>query len=584
MHPFLRRLALPIAAVTAAAGLLVLGGTATADTAHPDSNVADHSDARYTKTVVDSQDVVRGGIAKYRIELTRSGTSEAWVSQMRDYPPTGFTAIPGTATVTYAGGASDITYESDGSVTAKCKNGCSLIGSGWVVKSGQSVVFEVSYQVPAEAALGWAEDGGFTLTTKNWIGASSNGGTKPFNVWVNVANPTYGTETTLDVPPNAKVGVPADLIATVAPATATGTVQFKDGNDTIGDSVPVSGGSATLSHSFTSVGKHSITATYIPESGFHGSSSSATPVTVTADTATAISAPTTALVGDSITVKATVTPANAVGTVQFKDGINNLGDPVDVVDGEASMTRLFDSAGSHSYTAVFTGSDGYLDSTSTATDVTVDYGDWNTTTTLEAITAVAGEPINLSATISPIPGSGDVTFEVDGIPVGTVPVGTGDGVAVLSHTFNTVGTAEVVAKFTGGSGFTSSESEAATATIKAPEPARLGSTTVLSVAGSATAGQTLTLTATVQPVNATGFVQFKIGTTPVGGPIAVVNGVATTTHVLDSEGTYAVTAAFTPDAAWSNSVSGPTVIQVAPAVTDEPGGIDTGSLGNLFGS
>ena len=63
--------------------------------------------------------------------------------------------------------------------------------------------------------------------------------------------------TTLKVPATAKSGTAVDLTATVAPVGATGTVQFKDGTDNIGNAVPVNNGTATLKHTFTADGAHS---------------------------------------------------------------------------------------------------------------------------------------------------------------------------------------------------------------------------------------------------------------------------------------------------------------------------------------
>jgi trimeric autotransporter adhesin len=51
---------------------------------------------------------------------------------------------------------------------------------------------------------------------------------------------------------------------------------------------------------------------------------------------------------------ATVTPLNAAGTVQFKDGMVDLGGPVRVIAGQALGPVSFLSEGPHSLTAVFT--------------------------------------------------------------------------------------------------------------------------------------------------------------------------------------------------------------------------------------
>lgn len=122
---------------------------------------------------------------------------------------------------------------------------------------------------------------------------------------------------------------------------------------------------------------------------------------------------------------------------------------------------------------MFTGEAGYGDSVSTATQLDVSDPDWGTTTTVvEPLTAVVGEPTNLSATVSPIPSSGTVTFKVDGAEVGTAPVSTGDGVAILPHTFASAGAAAVTAEFSGGTGFIGSTSTSFTVNVTDPEPAR----------------------------------------------------------------------------------------------------------------
>ncbi|SCY40653.1 Ig-like domain (group 3) [Rhodococcus erythropolis] len=589
MRRFIRRLAIPVAAVTAAAGLLVLGTPATADEAPPTTFTGTTDNLIFTKSVIGNAAVHPGDTVTYKTEIKHNESGiERSIAKIRDIPPAGFVLVPGSAKATYLGvtNRATISNESDGGVSAKCSSGCTFLVGGFVVKKNQPVTLEATYTVPVGTAFGTYDSG--MLFDVNAF--STQQGLNPINVNVQVVDPSVATGTTLVAPATAKVGTPVDLTATVAPSDASGTVQFKDGGNDIGSPVPVSGGSATLSHTFDSVGAHDITAAYNAGAGFHSSTSGVQTVDVSADTTTTISAPNAALVGDSITVSAVVTPANAVGTVQFKDGDTNLGAPVAVVDGTASLTRSYDASGTHSFTAVFTGEAGYGDSVSTATQLDVSDPDWGTTTTVvEPLTAVVGEPTNLSATVSPIPSSGTVTFKVDGAEVGTAPVGTGDGVAILPHTFASAGAAAVVAEFSGGTGFIGSTSTSFTVNVTDPEPARADTTTVLTVSGSAQVGKALQLKATVAPGTANGMIQFKSGTTPIGAPVAVVNGVATLTHTFDDEGTFGLTANFVGDAGWKNSVSGPTVVQVGTAPTDGggTGSVDTGSLSGLiplFGS
>jgi hypothetical protein len=54
-----------------------------------------------------------------------------------------------------------------------------------------------------------------------------------------------------------------------------------------------------------------------------------------------------------VMLTAVVTPAEAAGTVQFKDGTTDIGAPVLVTDGTASGTTLTLAVGSHQLTAVF---------------------------------------------------------------------------------------------------------------------------------------------------------------------------------------------------------------------------------------
>jgi hypothetical protein len=67
-----------------------------------------------------------------------------------------------------------------------------------------------------------------------------------------------------------------------------------------------------------------------------------------------------------VSLFATVTPATAAGTVQFKDGIANLGNPVIVSNGAASGTTSTLTVGAHQLTAVFTPTDQAVFSSSTS--------------------------------------------------------------------------------------------------------------------------------------------------------------------------------------------------------------------------
>lgn len=172
--------------------------------------------------------------------------------------------------------------------------------------------------------------------------------------------------TSLDITPAGPVdaGTTVTLKATVAPATATGSVQFKDGATDIGDAVAVSGGVAQLGTAALAAGSHSITAVFTSTSaGINGSTSAAATLVVNAAAATAT---TTALVVNPsgsiekftpVSLSATVTPSGAAGKIQFLDGGANLGAAVTVSGGVAGLTTSSLGEGDHSLAARFVPAD-----------------------------------------------------------------------------------------------------------------------------------------------------------------------------------------------------------------------------------
>ncbi|HEX6453607.1 MAG TPA: Ig-like domain repeat protein [Trebonia sp.] len=89
------------------------------------------------------------------------------------------------------------------------------------------------------------------------------------------SGPATNTTTTLTANPNpATDGQSVVLTATVAPATAAGTVQFSVGGTAIGSPVTVANGVATTSYvpnGFTSAGTVNVTAAFTGGTGFNGS-------------------------------------------------------------------------------------------------------------------------------------------------------------------------------------------------------------------------------------------------------------------------------------------------------------------------
>jgi hypothetical protein len=185
-------------------------------------------------------------------------------------------------------------------------------------------------------------------------------------------------------------GAPVAFTATVravAPATGqpSGVVQFWEGGKLLGATGLTGAGTDTSSTTFVSStlkpGDHNVTATYVGNFNFVGSSASVTQTVGAAPTVTGVSASANPITfGDAVTLTATVgealpAPGVPTGTVTFKEGDTVLGTAdLASVDGaqQASITVGDWAPGDHVVRAVYGGDAGFAGSTSAAYTETVD--------------------------------------------------------------------------------------------------------------------------------------------------------------------------------------------------------------------
>ncbi|NKR44091.1 Ig-like domain repeat protein [Rhodococcus hoagii] len=548
-----------LAGVTAVGLLVAGGGPAFAADPPPLSNQGSSDNVKYKKEVIGSNVVHRGDTVTYKSRIWADSGAERYIRYLRDVPPAGFTLVAGSPKVTYLGATNKATFsnESDGGVTAKCSgSGCNVFGNGFIVKSGQDVTFEVSYQVPTNAAFA-DYDSGVLLDVYAFSGNPK--GSNPFNVKVRVEE--IATTTTLQVPATATTGQPATLTAAVNPTNASGQIQFKDGSSVIGSPVTLVNGVATLPHAFGTAGTRNITAEFVPAAGYLGSTSAAQTLSV-ADAATSLflQVPASAESGAPVILTANVAPSNAAGAVQFKDNGTDIGTPVSVADGAASMQHTFTADGPHSITAVFTGNAGFAGSTASLQTVNVSVPDVPTSTTLTVPpTAQTNASVMLSATVTPVPTSGTVQFKAGGTNIGT-PVTLVNGVATLEYSFTSAGSPSITAEFNGSTGFASSVSAAQPVTVTDPD---VETTLSVTAPGTAETGQSVTLTAAVSPPTAQGDVQFKVDGNPVGAPQAVSGGSASLPYTFDAAGSFEVTADFTGASGFANASAAAQTVTVS---------------------
>jgi hypothetical protein len=175
---------------------------------------------------------------------------------------------------------------------------------------------------------------GNTSTTYDSADISVNSST---GAWTLVYSPLAATTTTLSISPTSPaspqpLGTSVTLNATVADASAPGTVTFESGGTAVGSAQPVVNGTASLTTTALPVGTDSLTAVYAPTTGaaFSGSTSNTVSYTITApaphptSTVLNFTSPVNEYLPDAVsatvTDTATSTPlASGAGSIAFYD-------------------------------------------------------------------------------------------------------------------------------------------------------------------------------------------------------------------------------------------------------------------------
>ncbi|MCJ0901878.1 Ig-like domain-containing protein [Rhodococcus sp. ARC_M6] len=300
-------------------------------------------------------------------------------------------------------------------------------------------------------------------------------------------------------------------------------------------------------------------------------------------TTTTVVAPGAVKNGAEVTLTANVAPAAPGGTVEFFDGATSLGAPVDVANGTAAITHTFTTDGNHEITAAFSGTTGFITSTSAVKTINVSTDDTVTTLAMTSPElAFVDQDVNLHAQVTPAVQGGTVEFTVDGGDKVTGTVGT-DGVAVAPYKFTTTGTHRVLARYSGTQGVGGSVAPMFPVSVTTAPAADVQTSTTLAPVGTITKGSSVTLRATVDPTTANGKVQFKMGDVNLGAPVSVVNGVASLPTTFAASGEFSITAEFIGAAGFIDSASAPQALTV-PADTDPGPGGPFGSLSSIFGS
>ena len=413
------------------------------------------------------------------------------------------------------------------------------------------------------------------------------GNTAP--VFTQVVNLASVQVTVVGSPSPSALGQPVTFTAAVAVAAPgagvpTGVVFFLDGAAMLGVAALNASGQATLTTSALSFGNHAITAVYGGDAGFQGNTTPAfTQAVGSAATTTSLTGSVNPTVfGQAVTFTAVVSPTAAVpdtptGTVAFYDGATLLGSANLDATGTAAFTTSALPVGGHSITAVYGGDVFFQPSTSpvwvqgvnrVATAATID-GSGSPT--------LFGQPVTVTTTVSAsAPGSGVPTGTVqllDGATVIATATLDGAGAATFVVTTLSVGSHSLSIAYAGDTGFNPAASSTLVQQIN-----QASTGTVLTASSPTTVlGETLTVTATVTPVDPaggvpTGTVAFYNGATLVDTVPLDASGVARLTWPLRGviplfPGTYSITAVYSGDPGFSGSTS--------PALTHTVKNIDT---------
>jgi hypothetical protein len=399
--------------------------------------------------------------------------------------------------------------------------------------------------------------------------------------------------TTLGAAPEpSAVGEAVTFMATVAAdqpvaGTPSGSVTFDFGDGTGPVTVPLTGDTAEVAHTYTSgaASPYTLTATYSGDADFAASSGTFSHAVVPSETViTVVSAPEPSVTGAQVTLTATVTPmAPGAGvptgsvTFDFGDGT----ELITILSAEGIATAVHAWTGTtgspYTITAVYGGDADFTSSEGTDTQA-VDPAPTLTTVTSSPQPSAVGQPVTLIARVATLaPGagvpSGSVTFDFgDGTATVTAPVVS--GAVTVTHAYANASQAPypLTATYSGDADFAPSTGtgshevavEVSTSTVdvgSSPDPSAVGDSV------------TFTADVTAVPPAAglpTGTVAFDFGDGTQSSPVALVDGQASVTHTYTTTAgsPFTVTAAYSGDSDFSASTGADTqTVTPAPSTT-----------------
>jgi sugar lactone lactonase YvrE len=476
--------------------------------------------------------------------------------------------MPTTLAATVAGVGTGLT--ATGTITFY--DGSTAIGSCPLVGGKCSYVATLTLGGEQSLTAVYSGDSNLATSTSNTVNEMVNGYIVQIGLTSSV-NPSFiAQKTTL----TATVTVPSGQTGA---GTPTGTITFYDNATKLGTAT-ISGGKASISVGFSTVGTHPLIAVYSGDPSFVSTASAqySQQVIDYAETTTIVSStfnPSYLDESTTFTVTATATAGQAdapvpTGTVAIYDGTTDLGS-LTLSGGAGTATFSFSTLGTHSMTAHYSGDGNYAANVSAVySQIVVSYQAKDTLMSSVNPSTVNQQTL-LTATIAPAvngnpTATGKVTF-YDGSTV----IGTGtlvNGAASLQTSFTNPGTHLLTVVYAGDSNYGAATSAQVSQTV-------IGYTavaTVTTATNPSTVGQSVTVSGTLRPTTGqtnapapTGTVTYFDGTTKLGSATITGNYAGSIPVTFTTAGNHDLTLAYSGDANYA-AVTSAVYVQVVDSL------------------
>ncbi len=376
----------------------------------------------------------------------------------------------------------------------------------------------------------------------------------------------------------APAGTSVTFTATVAvtgSTVPTGNVSFFDGATLLGSTALLSNKTAAFSTSTLSAGSHNITAAYVGDTNFNGSTSAILAQVISglaAHTSTSVvSSLNPSTVGASVTFTATLSAEGQTaptGNINFFDGATQLGSIAISPNKTAAFTTSALTGGSHTITATYVGDANYATSTSAALTQVVNTIATTTSVVSSLNPSTSGASVTFTATVATqgtIAPTGNVSFFDGATLLGSTAI-TATKTAAFTTSALTTGSHTITATYAGDTNYVTSTSAALTQVVNAAAT----TTVVTSSLNPSPTGGSVTFTATVTTpgtITPTGNVSFYDGATLLGSTaITAARTAAFTTSTL-AIGSHIITATYAGDTNYVTSTSAALTQVVGAVVT-----------------